>query len=150
MAEIKPEFEHYDETTAQRFLDSNDRQTGLPKFLGARFTAFGPGRLEATLEVRDELLTPFKNLHGGVIASFVDHCLGCVMYPLMQRGQWAATTEFKLNYVAPVRGGTLRAESTVASFGRRTAVVQVEVSQEGRVACLAQGTLLVSDPPNKS
>ena len=53
---------------------------------------------------------------------FVDHVLGCVMYPLMKRGQWAATTEFKINYLAPVKGGELRGESTVVSLTKRTAV----------------------------
>jgi uncharacterized protein (TIGR00369 family) len=68
----------------------------------------------------------------------------------MQRGQWAATTEFKLNYLAPVRGGQLIAESTVVSLGRRTAVVRVEVMNGDQLACVAQGTLLVSDPPKKT
>jgi uncharacterized protein (TIGR00369 family) len=88
-------------------------------------------------------------MHGGVMAGLVDHTLGCVLYPLMQRGQWAATTEFKLNYLAPVRGGTLTATSTVAALTKRTAVVTVEVSNDGQLACVAQGTLLVSEPPKK-
>jgi uncharacterized protein (TIGR00369 family) len=76
--------------------------------------------------------------------------LGCVLYPLMPRGQWAATTEFKLNYLAAVKGGsTLTAESTVLSLGRRTAVVTVEVSNADQLVCVAQGTLLVSDPVKK-
>ena len=75
--------------------------------------------------------------------------LGCVLYPLMQRGQWAATTEFKLNYLAPVRGGTLVAESTVVSFTKRTAVVRVEVTNEEQLVCVAQGTLLVAEPVKK-
>ena len=101
------------------------------------------------MEVRDELLTPFGNIHGGVMAALVDHVLGCVLYPLMQRGQWAATTEFKLNYLAPVRGGTIVAESTVVSLSRRTAIVRVDVTNGDLLACVAQGTLLVSDPPKK-
>src|SRR5258706_7777070 len=105
------------------------------------------GRLVAVLAVRDELLTPFKTLHGGVMAGLVDHVLGCVLYPLMPRGQWAATTEFKLNYLAPVMAGAeLRAESTVIALGRRTAVVQVEVTSADQLVCVAQGTLLVSEP----
>ena len=88
-------------------------------------------------------------LHGGVMAGLVDHVLGCVLYPLMQRGQWAATTEFKLNYLAPVRGGTLVAESTVVSFTKRTAVVRVEVTNEEQLVCVAQGTLLVAEPVKK-
>jgi uncharacterized protein (TIGR00369 family) len=83
------------------------------------------------------------------MAGFVDHVLGCVLYPLMQRGQWAATTEFKLNYLAPVKSGALVAESTVVTLGRRAAVVRVEVTNGEQLACVAQGTLLVSEPPKK-
>jgi uncharacterized protein (TIGR00369 family) len=98
------------------------------------------------MEVRDELITPVGTLHGGVMAGLVDHVLGCVLYPLMKPGAWAATTEFKLNYMAAVKGGTLRAESTVLSLTRRTAVVKVEVSNGDNLACVAQGTLLVVEP----
>ncbi|MEW6270348.1 MAG: PaaI family thioesterase, partial [Thermodesulfobacteriota bacterium] len=142
-----PAFEQYDQRIADGMLRANDKVTGLPAYLGVRFVEFGPGRLVATMEVRDELLTPFGTLHGGVMAGLVDHVLGCVLYPLMQRGQWAATTEFKLNYLAPVRSGTVTAESTVVSLGKRAAVVRVEVTNDDRLACVAQGTLLVSDPP---
>ena len=142
-------FEHFDERTAEGLLRANNALTGLPKYLGAQITQVTPGRLTATLDVRDELLTPFGTLHGGVIAGLVDHTLGCVLYPLMQRGQWAATTEFKLNYLAAVKRGTLVAESIVLALTKRTAVVRVEVTNEGRLACIAQGTVLVVDQPAK-
>jgi 1,4-dihydroxy-2-naphthoyl-CoA hydrolase len=80
------------------------------------------------------------------MAALVDHVLGCVLYPLIPRGAWAATTEFKLNYLAPVKAGTLVAESSVVALTRSTAVVRVEVRNEGRLACLAQGTLLIREP----
>ncbi|HMC43585.1 MAG TPA: PaaI family thioesterase [Acidimicrobiales bacterium] len=141
--------EHFDQKVADGMIAANRSAAGLPGFLGAEFTEFGPGRLVARMEVRDELLTPFGNIHGGVMAALVDHVLGCVLYPLMQRGQWAATTEFKLNYMAPVSAGALVAESTVLAMTKRTAVVRVEVSNEGRLACVAQGTLLVVNPQPK-
>ena len=142
-------FKNWDQRTADVMIAANDAGTGLPAYLGVKFVDFTPGRLVATLTIRDELLTPFKTLHGGVMAGLVDHVLGCVLYPLMQRGQWAATTEFKLNYLAAVRGGTLIAESTVVSFTKRTAVVRCEVSNEEQLVCVAQGTLLVTDPVKK-
>jgi uncharacterized protein (TIGR00369 family) len=145
-----PSFEQFDPKIAEGFLRASNMATGLPAYLDIKVSEMGPGRLVATMDVRDELLTPFSTLHGGVMAGLVDHVLGCVLYPLMQRGQWAATTEFKLNYLAPVRGGKLVAESTVVSLGRRTAVVRVEVTNDDQLACVAQGTLLVSDPPKKA
>ena len=143
-----PTFEHFDAGIAEGMLRA--KGGGLPDFLGVKFLEFTAGRLVAALPVRDELLTPFGTLHGGVMAGLVDHVLGCVLYPLMPRGQWAATTEFKLNYLAPVKqGATLRAESTVLSLGRRTAVVAVEVTNGDQLVCVAQGTLLVSDPTRR-
>lgn len=144
-----PSFDHFDQAIAERFISAGDQVTGLPGWLGMSIVVLEPGRLVARMDVRDELLTPFGTLHGGVMAGLVDHALGCVLYPLMARGQWAATTEFKLNYLAPVRGGTLTAESTVVALGKRTAVVRVEVSNGDQLACVAQGTLLVSEPPKK-
>jgi len=144
-------FEHFDRAIADSFSAASAQAGGLPGYLGIRFVDMSPGRLVAEMDVRDDLLTPFKTLHGGVMAGLVDHVLGCVLYPLMPRGQWAATTEFKLNYLAPVFGSTtLRAESTVVALGRRTGVVQVEVTSGDQLVCVAQGTLLVSDPAKKT
>jgi uncharacterized protein (TIGR00369 family) len=67
----------------------------------------------------------------------------------MKPGQWAATTEFKLNYLAPVSGGTLVVEASILSLTRTTAVVRIHVSNEGRLACIAQGTVLIRDPRPK-
>ena len=145
------QFPHFDAAVAERFVATSEQVTGLPSYLGIRFVEMSAGRLVATMTVREELLTPFKTLHGGVMAGLVDHVLGCVLYPLMPRGQWAATTEFKLNYLAPVFGGAeLRAESTVISLGRRTAVVSVEVTNGDQLVCVAQGTLLVSEPARQA
>jgi 1,4-dihydroxy-2-naphthoyl-CoA hydrolase len=131
---------------AAGFIRANDKLTGLPKFLGLRIVDVGPGRLRAEMAVRDELLTPFKNVHGGVISAVCDHVLGCVCYPVMKRGQWAATTEFKLNLLAPVTGGVIAADAVIASLSRTQAVVRIDVSNDGRLVAIAQGTVTIRDP----
>jgi len=131
---------------AESFIQANEALTGLPQYLGLRIVDVSPGRLRAEMEVREELLTPFGNIHGGVMAAVCDHVLGCVCYPHMQGGHWAATTEFKLNYLAPVSSGTLAAEATIASITRSTAVVRIGVTNEGRTVCIAQGTVLIRAP----
>lgn len=139
-------FESYDERVAQGLMAAHERDKGLPGWLGVRVTEVGPGRVRASLPVRDELLTPFGNLHGGVLAALCDHVLGVVCYPVIPRGAWAATTEFKLNYVAPVTGGDLDATATIVALSKRTAVVRIEVANGERNVCVAQGTVLVMPP----
>ena len=105
--------------------------------------------LRAEIDVRDELSTPFGNLHGGVIAALCDHVLGTVCYPVIPRGAWAATTEFKVNYLAPVTTGVLAATARIVSMTRRTAVVRIDVENEGRLVCAAQGTVLIMQPKSQ-
>jgi 1,4-dihydroxy-2-naphthoyl-CoA hydrolase len=140
------EFPNYDEKVAQGLEGLVDTGGGLPGFLGLRHTEVGAGFLRAEIDVRDELSTPFGNLHGGVIAALCDHVLGTVCYPVIPRGAWAATTEFKVNYLAPVTTGVLAATARIVSMTRRTAVVRIDVENEGRLVCAAQGTVLVMQP----
>ncbi len=135
----------YDEKMAAAMLRDALQVTGLPAYLGIRTVAVGPARMVASLEAREELLNPFGTLHGGVVSALVDHVLGAVLYPVIDRGKWAATTEFKVNLLAAVRGGTLRAEATIIAMTKRTAVVVVEVTNDGKPAALAQGTVLIPD-----
>jgi uncharacterized protein (TIGR00369 family) len=138
--------DRYDPKIAEGFLKANDRLTGLPQYLGIRIVDVGPGTMRAEMAVRAELLTPFGNAHGGVISALCDHVLGCVCYPVMKRGQWAATTEFKLNLLAPVSKGTVAADARILSLSRTQAVVRIDVSNEGRLAALAQGTVTLREP----
>ncbi len=121
-------------------------ETGLPGYLGIRTTAVGPGTMTAEMEIRPELLNPFGSAHGGCISALADHVLGAVLYPVMPRGSWAATTEFKLNLLAPVRGGVMSATSTIIAMTKRTAVVRIDIVNEDKLVGAAQGTVTISPP----
>ena len=120
--------------------------TGIPEYLDIRVTDVGPGTMTAELEVRPELLNPFGSAHGGTLAALVDHVLGAVLYPLIPRGAWAATTELKLNFLAPIRDGVLQARSEVISLTKRTAVMRIDATNGGRLVGAAQGTVTISAP----
>ena len=152
MADPSLEFPNYSEQTADGMLGTNPMlEAGLMGFLGIRHSACGAGWIEAELDVRADLLTPFGTAHGGVVSALADHVLGSVMYPVMAWGQWAATTEFKLNLLRPVREGVLRARADIISMSRRTAVVRIDITNDtpeggARLAAAAQGTVSIQDP----
>lgn len=116
---------------------------GIDGYLGLVVTEAEAGRLVVEFEVRDDHLTFIGNMHGGCLAALCDHCLGVVLYPVMPPRSWAATTEFKVNYLRPVTGGTCQATATIVSMTKRMAVVSIEVENEGRLAAVAQGTCTV-------
>jgi uncharacterized protein (TIGR00369 family) len=137
--------ESYDPAIAEVML-SQSGGDGLTEYLGLRLVAVGPGTATAEVEVRPELLQAFGAVHGGVVAALVDHVLGAAVFPAVSRGTWPATLEFKLNYLAPVRDGVIRAVSEVVVLRRRTAVVQVDVTNDGRPVATALGTISLNPP----
>jgi 1,4-dihydroxy-2-naphthoyl-CoA hydrolase len=138
-------FDRYDADLAATMV-SGIPVGGIPDYLGIRVTEVGPGTMSAELAVRPELLNPFGSAHGGTLAALVDHVLGAVLYPIIPRGAWAATTELKLNFLAPVRDGILVARSEVISLTKRTAVVRIDVANGDRLVGAAQGTVTISEP----
>lgn len=143
--EIKPRFE-FREKVAERFMAASSGGGGLHAYLGFETIDVGPGTMHCRFAVRDELMTPFGNMHGGVLSAFCDHLLGTVCYPVMKSGQWAATTEFKINLTRPVSQGVVDGYATIINMGRTQAVVRIDVHNEGRLAATAQGTVTIMDP----
>lgn len=137
----------FSEKVAQGFIRApSGAGGGLPEFLGVKITDAAPGTMTGQFEVRPELLTPIGNMHGGVLSAFCDHMLGCVCYPAMKPGQWAATTEFKINLTAPVTQGVVEARAEIVNMTRTQAVVRIDLTNEGRMVAMAQGTVTVRDP----
>jgi 1,4-dihydroxy-2-naphthoyl-CoA hydrolase len=145
------DFPDFDQAVADGMLAADpSSEPGLMGFLGIRHVGCGPGWIEAEVDVRPELLTFVGTAHGGVVSALVDHVLGSVMYPVMPRGSWAATTEFKINLLRPVRGGTVRARADIVSLSRRMGVVRIDVvNADGgtdRLCAAAQGTVAIKPP----
>jgi 1,4-dihydroxy-2-naphthoyl-CoA hydrolase len=136
----------FDADTAKGWLDASIVGGGVPGFLGFRHVELTAGRLVAEMDARDDLLSPFGNLHGGCLSAFVDHCLGVVFYPLIPRGAWVATTEFKLNLLRPVSGGTCVATTDVIAKTRRSGVARIDVTNGDELVCAAQGTVTIVVP----
>lgn len=140
--------ERYNPAIADSFLKAGNSSSagGLPDYLGLELVKFEAAKLWARATIREELLTPFGNAHGGVVAAIVDHVTGVVVYPLMKAGQWAATTEIKTNYIAPVKAGVVEAEATVLAMTNRSAIVRAELYFADRLVAAAQATLTIVDP----
>ena len=117
--------------------------------LGIEVAKVEPGYIQCRLPVREALQSGVGAVHGGAIISLVDHALSLAVYPLVEVGKWAATLEFKVNYLAPVRpdATAMVAEARVLTLKRTLAVVRVDVIVEpsGQLVASTQGTVYVRD-----
>jgi hypothetical protein len=82
-------------------------------------------------------------------SDFVDHCLGVVFYPVIPKGAWVATTEFKLNLIKPVSAGICQATAQVLALAKRSGVARIDVVNDEQLVCAAQGTVTIVLPKTR-
>lgn len=144
----RPRFDQFDPKFGEAVI-GRVSESGIDGFLGLRITEVEAGRLVCEMPIEGKLMNPMGTLHGGCISALCDHVLGMVMYPVMPPGYWAATTEFKINLVAPVTKGTCVATAEILSISKRLAVVRIEIENAGRMVAAAQGTCTIVAPKAK-
>lgn len=141
----QPKFETFNQEWADKAI-GHVSSKGIDGYLQFKFLEIEAGKLVCEMPVTEEIITMIGNMHGGCLSAFCDHVLGSVMYPVMPEGYWAATTEFKINFLAPVSKGTCVATAEIVSMSRRLSVVSIQIENEGRMVAIAQGTCTIVAP----
>jgi uncharacterized protein (TIGR00369 family) len=115
------------------------------RLLGLELVAVTPDRVEAVLQVREELCTRPAVLHGGAVMALADTLGAIATAANLAEGTTTTTIESKTNFFAAIPvGDTARAECTPLHRGRTTMVWQTRVMRsDGRVAALIIQTQLV-------
>lgn len=91
---------------------------------------------------------PIGSVHGGYAATLLDSACGCAVHSRLTADQAYTTLELKIAYHRPLteKSGTVRAEGTLLSFGRRAAFAEAKLFDgEGKLCASATSTLLIFD-----
>jgi len=123
----------------------------LGRLLGVRRKRTGTGGWHFLLTVRRDHMNPYGLVHGGVVYSLADYAMGAALARGLEPGERCATLEIKINYLAPVSGGTLRAEARVVERTRRIGVLEGRVyDDQDRLVALATGSFYIQTPSSSS
>lgn len=113
------------------------------KLLGMKTGAGVDGKLGVELEVSENLIQVYGNIHGGVIASVLDSAIAVAINQQLGPGEGAVTVEIKINYLRPVSKGKIRGEGSVIQKGRKIIVAQGEIRDEsGQMVAFGTATFM--------
>jgi uncharacterized protein (TIGR00369 family) len=98
----------------------------IAELIGFCLSGVEEGRAVFEVEPAEYHYNPIGSVHGGLAATLLDSAMGCAINTLLPRGTGYTTLELKVNYLRPLtkETGTVRAEGTVISIGRRVAVAE--------------------------
>lgn len=121
----------------------------LPELMGLEFLALDPGKLEARLTVRPELLAPNGFLHAASVIALADTACGYGTVAHLPPGAESFTTiELKANFLGTAREGAIVCTASAVHLGRNTHVWDAVVSDEasGRRVALFRCTQMILWP----
>ena len=117
----------------------------FPGLMGVTLVRVEPDIVVATMQVRPDLCTSGRILHGGAHMAFAD-TLGAVgTFVNLAQGKRTTTVESSTKFIAGAKeGSTVTGESIALHRGRTTMVWQTRItSDEGRLCALVTQTQLV-------
>lgn len=117
---------------------------------GFRIPVVEEGRIVFTADAAPFHLNPIGSIHGGVIATLLDSCVGCAVHTTLPVGVGYTTLELKINFVRSVSAddGELRAEGSVIHRGGQVATAEgrLTAASDGRLLAHATTTCMILKP----
>ena len=126
--------------TAERIAAMAER--GLNHTLGFRVLESGNGRARVAMEVTAGVENVNGSLHGGAIASLIDHAGTVAIVTSDREGRSGVSTDLNVTFFAPAPGGTtVVADAQVLKNGKTLAFVTVDVRRQADDVLVAQGRM---------
>jgi len=113
----------------------------LAQTLGYDVTEAESGRVIITVHPSEAHLNPYGTVHGGVVATLLDSCMGLAVQSTLEKGLGQTTVEFKISLMRPItlQTGPVKAEGVVLHRGRRIGTAEGRLT-DGQGRLLAHGT----------
>ncbi len=119
----------------EKILRKKFKNTPFAQTLGIKILKLKPGYAELGLAYQKRITQPYGFMHGGAIAGLADTVAATAIYTLLDDKDKMVSIEMKVNYLAPVTKGKIRACGKVIHKGRKTAVTDVEIKDEKGNLC---------------
>jgi acyl-CoA thioesterase len=111
------------------------------QLLGIELIGASQGTVKLRLLIKDELRQVHGVMHGGATASLIDTATAFAILPLLEAGKNISTVDLMVNYLRPLRQGSVTVEARVVRFGRRLITVAADAfDEDGKLSATAIST----------
>ncbi|MDH3376428.1 MAG: PaaI family thioesterase [Gammaproteobacteria bacterium] len=133
--------------TVAEFQEIAAKQLPFAVNFGFAVTALEPGKAWARAPYHQDFLRPGGTIAGPVLMGLADFALYGAVLSLIGRVELAVTTSLNINFLRRPPPGDVVAEARILKLGKRLAVGEVNLMQDGSDELIAHVTSTYSIPP---
>lgn len=119
---------------------------GFAELIGLETPTCQPEAARGNLTISEMHLNPNGVVHGGALFSLVDNAMGGAVMQHLEEGQVCATIQITMNFLKPVRDGTVECIATVMNRGKKIVNVRGELYVRDTLVGTADGNFAVMQP----
>jgi len=123
----------------RELMKSRQKLAPIARLVDAHIESVDPGRVRVRYAVKPEFMHPGNAVQGGIIAVYADMAMAMAAHTLCADGEFMATSQLSISFLAPVLKGPVFGEGTVVKRGRSTFFMEAIV-KDAEGAELARAT----------
>jgi len=123
----------------RELMKSRQKLAPIARLVDAHIESVDPGRVRVRYAVKPEFMHPGNAVQGGIIAVYADMAMAMAAHTLCADGEFMATSQLSISFLAPVLKGPVFGEGTVVKRGRSTFFMEAVV-KDAEGAELARAT----------
>jgi uncharacterized protein (TIGR00369 family) len=120
------------------------RHSAFAGWMGITLVRIGDGESELRLDLEPHHLNPGGIVHGGVLATLLDGCIGLALRTKLGMDSEHVTIDLNVHYLAPARTGSLTGRGTAVRPGGRISYGEGQLfTDDGTLVAKGAATFLV-------
>lgn len=120
------------------------RHSSFATWMGIALVGIGDGESELRLDLEPHHLNPGGIVHGGVLATLLDACIGLALRTRLGMETEHVTIQLDVHYLAPARTGALIGRGKALKAGGRVSYGEAELyTENGTLVAKGTATFLV-------
>jgi len=123
----------------RELMKSRQKLAPIARLVDAHIESVDPGRVRVRYAVKPEFMHPGNAVQGGIIAVYADMAMAMAAHTLCADGEFMATSQLSISFLAPVLKGPVFGEGTVVKRGCSTFFMEAIV-KDAEGAELARAT----------
>ena len=111
----------------RELIKNRQKLAPIAKLVDAHVESIDPGRVRIRYAVKPEFMHPGNAVQGGIITVYADMAMAMAAHTLCADGEFMATSQLSISFLAPVLKGPVFGEGTVVKRGRSTLFMEAVV-----------------------